>query len=142
MVGSKIINRAMGMIRKGELAKATMAWRKAHFGAVMSGSNCPTKGGRALWREQPPLQPLTPLHPRESIWMTSRGTSIHIEGYNSCIWKYEYPWQDRHLRELYAGPHAQSQCRAPAACLHCTDCHIWGVTPRFLSSVNLPEEPE
>ena len=37
-VGSKIIGRPMSMITKGELAKATMMWRQAHFGAVMSGS--------------------------------------------------------------------------------------------------------
>ena len=38
MVGSKIIDRAMSIITKGELVNATMTWRQAHFGAVMSGS--------------------------------------------------------------------------------------------------------
>ena len=38
MVGSKIIDRALSLITKGELEKATMMWRQAHFGAVMSGS--------------------------------------------------------------------------------------------------------
>ena len=38
MVGSKIIDREMGIITKGELAKVTATWRQAHFGAVMSGS--------------------------------------------------------------------------------------------------------
>ena len=38
MVGSKIIDRAMSMMTKGELTKVTMMWRQAHFGAVMSGS--------------------------------------------------------------------------------------------------------
>ena len=38
MVGSKIIDRAMRIITRGELTKATMTWRQAHFGAVMSGS--------------------------------------------------------------------------------------------------------
>ena len=38
MVGSKIIDRAMSAITKGELMKATTTWRQAHFGAVMSGS--------------------------------------------------------------------------------------------------------
>ena len=38
MVGSKIIDRALGLITKGKLEKATMIWRQAHFGAVMSGS--------------------------------------------------------------------------------------------------------
>ena len=37
MDGSKIIDRAMSMMTKGELMKVTMTWRQAHFGAVMSG---------------------------------------------------------------------------------------------------------
>ena len=38
VVGSKIIDRAMSLMTKGELTKVTMTWRQAHFGAVMSGS--------------------------------------------------------------------------------------------------------
>ena len=38
MVGSKIIDRTMSMLTKGELMKATTAWRQAHSGVVMSGS--------------------------------------------------------------------------------------------------------
>ena len=38
IVGSKIIDRALGLMTKGDLAKATTIWRQAHFGAVMSGS--------------------------------------------------------------------------------------------------------
>ena len=38
MVGTKIINKALSLMTAGELAKATMMWRQAHFGAVMSGS--------------------------------------------------------------------------------------------------------
>ena len=37
MVGSKIIDQAMGVITKGEVVKATTTWRQTHFGAVMSG---------------------------------------------------------------------------------------------------------
>ena len=37
VVGSKIIDRAMGMMMKGELAKATVTWKQAHFGVVMLG---------------------------------------------------------------------------------------------------------
>ena len=32
--------------------------------------------------------------------------------------------------------------RPPGACPHGTDLHMWQVTPRFLPSVNLPEEPK
>ena len=38
VVGSKIIDRDMSMITKGKLAKATMTWKQARFGSVMSGS--------------------------------------------------------------------------------------------------------
>ena len=38
MVGSKIIDRAIGMIKKGEIAKATVTWKQAQFGVVMVGS--------------------------------------------------------------------------------------------------------
>ena len=38
MVGTKIINKAPSLMNVGELAKATMTWRQAHFGAVMLGS--------------------------------------------------------------------------------------------------------
>ena len=45
MVGSKTIDRAMGMIMKGELRKATVTWKQAYFGTVMSGSlQLPCKG--------------------------------------------------------------------------------------------------
>ena len=37
MVGSKIIDEALSLMTMGELAKATMTWRQAHFGAVMLG---------------------------------------------------------------------------------------------------------
>ena len=33
---SKIIDRVMGMITKGELMRATVTWKQAHFGAVIS----------------------------------------------------------------------------------------------------------
>ena len=37
MVGTKIIDKALSLMTVGELAKATMPWRQAHFGAVMAG---------------------------------------------------------------------------------------------------------
>ena len=47
IVGSKIIYRAMGMITNGELVRATVTCKQAHFGAVMSGSlQLPHKGGQ------------------------------------------------------------------------------------------------
>ena len=37
MVGTKMIDKALNLMTVGELAKAAMTWRQAHFGAVMSG---------------------------------------------------------------------------------------------------------
>ena len=48
MVGSKIIDRAMRMIMEGELAKATVTWKQAHFG-VMSGSLQLPHRGKGGW---------------------------------------------------------------------------------------------
>ena len=42
MAGSKIIDRVMSLMTKGDLTKVTMMWRQVHFGAVMSGSLQPT----------------------------------------------------------------------------------------------------
>ena len=38
IMGSKIIDRALGCMTAGELAHATVTWQQAHFVAVMSGS--------------------------------------------------------------------------------------------------------
>ena len=37
IVDSKIIDRAQGCMTAGELARATVTWQQAHFGAIMSG---------------------------------------------------------------------------------------------------------
>ena len=37
VVGSKMIDKALSVMTKGELKKAATMWRQAHFGAVMSG---------------------------------------------------------------------------------------------------------
>ena len=47
VVGTKIIDKALNLMTVGELAKATMTWRQAHFGAVMSRSlqlSCSSSG--------------------------------------------------------------------------------------------------
>ena len=84
MVGSKLIDRVMGMITKGELARATATWKQAHFHAVVSGSlqlhhrsargdGDPTKRAAPL-----PLQALPCL--RNSLWTMSRGMSASHGG--------------------------------------------------------------
>ena len=37
VVGTKVIDKALSLMTMQELAKSTMTWRQAHFGAVMSG---------------------------------------------------------------------------------------------------------
>ena len=37
MVGTKIIDKSLGLMTVGELGKATMMWRQSHFGAIMLG---------------------------------------------------------------------------------------------------------
>ena len=67
----------------------------------------------------------------------------HTEGHHSPIWDHKYSWQERHLRALYAGPCAcRASTRSPDSHLHCTNCQIWGVTPKFPPSANPSEEPE
>ena len=130
MMGSKIINRAIGMITKGELARAPMTWRQAHFSVVMSGSlQLPHKctGGWVLQRGHIPLQPLTYC----VQWMLSGQCTgacpYHTMGHHHFIWDHQYSWQERCLRALYAGPHA---CRAsigpPTAHLHCIIPSMYG----------------
>ena len=53
MVGSKIIDRVMGLITKGEIVRATGTWKQAHFNSVMSGSlqlPCRGEGSGVLQR--------------------------------------------------------------------------------------------
>ena len=67
MVRSKIIDWAMGMMTKGELMRATAAWKQAHFSAVMSGSiqlpNTDSKGDKKVGKE---ITPSPSSDPRES----------------------------------------------------------------------------
>ena len=62
MVGSKIIDWAMSIIMKGELVKATMTWKQAHFWTVMSGSlQLPHMGsnGTGVEKDMAPSSPRT-----------------------------------------------------------------------------------
>ena len=101
VVGSKIINKAMGIITKGELAKATMTWRQANSNAVMSRSlQLPLKCTRGKMPQEgaPPTTIPNPSVHRKFNPHDVKGTSIPHEGHHSSIWDHEYPWPDRHLR--------------------------------------------
>ena len=77
---SKIVDRLMGMITKGELVRATTTWKQVHFGVVLSGllqlSQKVARGMQVLQRGSLTVQPLTLQHPRNFAWMMSRGMSI------------------------------------------------------------------
>ena len=72
MGGSKIIDWVMGMMTKGELARATVTWRQAHFGAIMSGSlqlPCTTsKEDREVGKEVTPSPSSDPAASRRFCW--------------------------------------------------------------------------
>ena len=55
MVGYKIIDQAMGMMAKWEVTRATVTWKQAHFGVVMSGllqlPHTDPKGNREVGKE-------------------------------------------------------------------------------------------
>ena len=65
VVGSKIIDRALRLMTKEELAKVTTIWRQAHFGAVMCGllqltftSSDKTKMGEGVGHSSPEGDPM------------------------------------------------------------------------------------
>ena len=76
MVGTKIIDKALSLMTMGELAKATMTWRQAHFVAVMLGVAATLLSGsdRArLGRElNVPLKGVMLWKCRSSDWMMSK----------------------------------------------------------------------
>ena len=68
MVGSKSIDRAIGMMTKGELMRATVTCKQAHFNVVMSGSlqlpHTDSKGNRGREGGHPSTgsDPTTPMN--------------------------------------------------------------------------------
>ena len=139
MVGSKIIDRVMGMIMKGELARVTATWKQAHFSVVMSRSlQMPYKGTRGMGMLQRGLLPLSPPtlpHLRKSLWMVSKGMSIphrvtislfgtvNIHG-NTDIWEHcmcvhmlAEPGQGPQVPPSWSQPlHMGSYTQAPPRC--------------------------
>ena len=90
MVGSKIIDKALSLMTIGELAKVTMTWQQAHFGAVMSRLlqlSCGSSGknrtgeGKALLSRGWTCGGVEV----QSRWHT-RSSLHHTEGHYSTIW--------------------------------------------------------
>ena len=84
MVRFKIIDRAMGMMKKGELARATTTWKQAHFSVVMSRSlqlPCTdSRGNGEVGREVTPSPGSDPTAPREFCWMMFNDMSVPHRG--------------------------------------------------------------
>ena len=72
------------MITKGELVKATMTWKQAHFGAVMSGSlQLPSKGtmgDRDVVKGATPSTAPDPTAPKEFCLDDNQGMYVQHGG--------------------------------------------------------------
>ena len=133
MVGSKIIDRAMRLMAKGELAKASMMWRQTHFVAVMSGSlqlphtsSNKTGEGREVSHSSPRDDPMEvwkfclddfrgPVCTTQKVTIPPFSTvCVHT---NSSV-----------KRTLHVGPCAhRTDIRSPVACSGSTDCDPWRI---------------
>ena len=81
VVGSKIIDWAMGMMTKGELMRATATWKQAHFGAVTSGSlqlPCTDSKEDRSGEGVTPSQFSDPTASRGSAWMMVGDLSVPL----------------------------------------------------------------
>ena len=139
MVGSKILDWAMGMMTKGELTRATVTWKQAHFGAVMSGLlQLPhaDSEGEGVGKEVT-LSPSTgltgsrgfcldevwgPIHTIQKVTIPPFGTvSIHgnVGVWGHCMWVHMFaePAQGPQLPSsmvptaMYEELHPESSCR-------------------------------
>ena len=132
MVGSRIIDRVMGMITNGELVRATMTWKQAHFSDIMS--ELLQLPHRSPW----PYSAQGIL----SGWCPG-ACPYHTVSHHSPIWDHQYTWQNTHLRALHVGPCACWVSMGPPATHFIDPNHyIWGVTPQLILGANLFEEPE
>ena len=121
VVGSKIIDWAMRIITKGELTKATMTWKQANFGTVMSRSlQLPTLAQTELgWKSRwfIPLQGLSLWRWRNSAWTMSGVPSTPHWRSLFPIWYSQCAWQYQCQGTLYVGPCASRPNARPPSCL-------------------------
>ena len=107
MVGTKVINKPLSPLTARELAKATMTWRQAHFGAVMLGllqlshsssdKSEMTKGATSSSQKSDPVKVQKfqlndvkgPVHTTQKVTIPSFGT-INVRANTSvkghCMW--------------------------------------------------------
>ena len=101
MVWSKIIDWVIGMMTKGELVRATVTQKQAHFSVIVSGSlQLPCKNSKedGMWGQKPPRpQALILQHPGGSSWIMLGDLSIPLR---------RLPFPHLGLGTLQMGPHA------------------------------------
>ena len=143
MVGSKIIDRAISMITKGELAKVTTIWRQAHFGVVMSGSlQLPDTSSNTTEVEKEVTHSSPggdPMEPKEFLPIQCQKPSPHnTEGHHPPIQQTKCACQYQWQRTLYADPCAhRTDARAPVAYTSSTDGDLQRTSSWVLKGTHL-----
>ena len=146
MVGSKIIDKALGVMTKGDLEKAATIWRQAHFGAVMSGSlqlshTNPSKIGM----EEEVSYSSHGSDPVE-VWKLPwwyKWSSPHHTGHYTTIWHSQCACQYQCQRTLYSGSCTHgTNTRSPVASSSGTNCNLQGIASWVLKGTHLPAQLE
>ena len=130
IIRSKIIDRAMSLMTKGEFAKAPMMWRPAYFGAVMSGSLqlCHTSSNETGVEKE-----VSHSSPRGDPMELRRFCLSDVRGLVCTTWKVTIPpfsTVSVHANSsvkgtLYAGPCApRTDTRSPVAYSGSTDSNL------------------
>ena len=145
MVGSKIIDWAMGMMTKGELVRANVTWKQAHFGGVMSESlqfPCTnSKKDTEAGKELTPSPSSNPTASRGSAWKMFGDLSILLKRLPSFhLGPLVYMVTLVFWATACGSTCLLNQHEAPSYLPPGTDCYLWGVTPGVFLSTNLPEK--
>ena len=135
MVGSKIIDRAMRIITKGELAKATTVVMSGSLQLLHTGSNG-TGGGKG----GDPFLPKGWHCGGEEILPGGclRPSLHHIEGHHPPIWYSKCALQYQCQNTLYVGPCAhRTDTQSPVTYSSGADYNLQRVTSGVLSGTHL-----
>ena len=146
MVGSKIKDRALSLMTKSELVKATTTWRQAHFGAVMSGLlqlPC-TSSNKTRVEKEVSHSSLRddPVKLRNFCLNDVRGpvkaTKFNIPPF-STVRAHQFQCQ----RTLDVGPCAHgTDARSPVAYSSSTDGDLWRITSGVHKGTSLSAQLE
>ena len=148
VVGSKIIDRALSLMTKGELTKAATMWRQAHFGAVMSGSLqlTHTSSDKTGMEEEVGHSSHSgdPMEVRKFCLNDIRGP-VHTtpKGHHTPIQHNKCACQFQCQRTLYVGPCThRTDATSPVACSSGTNSDLWRITSQVLQGTYLSVQLE